>query len=147
MNYSIRKLEESDLLTLAKMMKDAFLGAPWKEVWKEEMCLKRLSIFSSISSSYSYTLINEKNEICGAAIGYVVPFVDHFEYNLQEFFIDAKLLKMHLGTFFMNELIKKAKETGIDTIKFYTAGDLYRFYEKFGYKKINDEYLMELHLQ
>lgn len=49
-------------------MKNAFLNEPWKEDWDENICFERLSIFSNISSSFSFTLVNENNEICGAAI-------------------------------------------------------------------------------
>lgn len=146
MNYTISKLVQNDLKTLSIIMKEAFLNEPWKEIWKEKACLERLTIFSQIPSSFSYTLVNENNEICGAAIGYVIPFVDKIEYDLQDFFIAPQLSKQHLGTFFMNELLKEVKKAKIDTIKFYTAGDLYRFYERFGFKKINDEYLMELEI-
>ena len=44
----------------------------------------------------------------------------------------------------MNELIKVLKEEGVSKIKFYTSGELYKFYSKFGYYKVNEEYLMEL---
>ena len=147
MNYSIRKLKNSDIKELSKIMKNAFLNELWKEDWDENICFERLSIFSSISSSFSFTLVNENNEICGAAIGYIVPFVNKMEYDLQEFFIDPKLSKNHLGTFLMNELIKEAKIAKIDTIKFYTAGNLYKFYNKFGYKMIENEYLMDLDIK
>ena len=102
-----------------------------------------MNIFISISTSFSYTLINENNEICGCAIGYTVPFVNKIEYDLQEFFINPKFVKKQLGTFFMNELIKEAKKNHIDSIKFYTTDNLDKFYSKFGFNKINNEYLME----
>ena len=86
------------------------------------------------------------NEICGGAIGYTIPFVNKIEYDLQEFFIDSKLTQKHLGTFFMNELIKEAKKNHIDSIKFYTADNLDIFYSKFGFNKIDNEYLMELNI-
>lgn len=110
MNYSIRKLEKNDIKILSKIMKEAFFNTPWNEVWEENKCYERLNIFISISTSFSYTLINENNEICGGAIGYTVPFVNKIEYDLQEFFINPKFVKKQLGTFFMNELIKEAKK-------------------------------------
>ena len=134
MNYSIRKLEKNDIKILSKIMKEAFFNTPWNEVWEENKCYERLNIFISISTSFSYTLINENNEICGGAIGYTVPFVNKIEYDLQEFFINPKFVKKQLGTFFMNELIKEAKKNHIDSIKFYS---------KFGFNKINNEYLMK----
>lgn len=59
MNYFIMKLEKSDIKPLSKIMIDAFLSEPWNE----QMCIDRLTIFTNISTSLSYTLINEKNEI------------------------------------------------------------------------------------
>lgn len=146
MNYFIRKLEKSDIKPLSKIMMDAFLNEPWNETWNERMCIDRLTIFINISTSLSYTLVNEKNEICGAAIGYVIPFVNKMEYDLQEFFIDPKLTKNHLGSFLMDELLKKVRKTNVDTFKFYTSGNLYKFYSKFGFKKIEDEYLMNMNI-
>lgn len=146
MNYFIRKLEKSDIKPLSKIMKDAFLDEPWNEVWNEQMCIDRLTIFTNISTSLSYTLINEKNEICGAAIGYVIPFVNKMEYDLQEFFIDPKLAKNHLGSFLMDELLKEIKKVNVDTFKFYTSGNLYKFYSEFGFKKIENEYLMDMNI-
>lgn len=146
MNYFIRKLEKSDIKPLSKIMMDAFLNEPWNEVWNEQMCIDRLTIFTNISTSLSYTLINDENEICGATIGYVIPFVNKMEYDLQEFFIDPKLVKNHLGSFLMEELLKEVRKANVDTFKFYTSGNLYKFYSKFGFKKIEDEYLMDMNI-
>ena len=60
MNYFIRKLEKSDIKPLSKIMMDAFLDEQLNEVWNEQMCIDRLTIFTNISTSLSYTLINEK---------------------------------------------------------------------------------------
>lgn len=147
MNYTVRKLEINDIKELSKIMKRAFLSGPWIEDWSEQSCYDRLNILCNISTSFSFTLINERNEICGAAIGYVIPFVNKKEYDLQELFIDPELSKKHLGTFLMNELLKEAKKANIDKIKFYTAGNLDKFYNKFGYQKIENEYLMEIELK
>lgn len=147
MNYSIRRLEISDINGLAEIMVNAFLNEPWKEIWDAKKCNERLTIFNSISSSLSFTLINENNVICGAAIGYVVPFKNKNEYDLQEFFIDPKLVGNHLGTFLMNELLEELKKANVDTVKFYTAGDLNKFYDKFGFEKLKNEYLMELNIK
>lgn len=147
MNYVVRKLEINDIKELSKIMKKAFLSEPWIEDWNEQSCFERLNILCSIPTSFSFTLVNENNEICGAAIGYVIPFVNKNEYDLQEFFIDPELSKKHLGTFLMDEILKEVKKANIDKIKFYTAGDLYKFYDKFGYQKIDNEYLMEIKLK
>lgn len=147
MNYVVRKLEINDIKELSKIMKKAFLSKPWIEDWNEQSCFERLNILCSIPTSFSFILVNENNEICGAAIGYVIPFVNKNEYDLQEFFIDPELSKKHLGTFLMDEILKEAKKANIDKIKFYTAGDLYKFYDKFGYQKIDNEYLMEIKLK
>lgn len=144
MNYFIRRLEKNDIKTLAGIMKNSFYYEPWNEIWDENKCFERLNIYSSISSACSFTLLNENNEICGAVIGYIIPFVDKLEYDLQEFFIDHNLQKNHLGTFLMNELLKELKVLNVDNVKFYTTGMLDKFYNKFGYKKVNDEYLMKL---
>ena len=83
MNYVVRKLEINDIKELSKIMKKAFLSEPWIEDWNEQSCFERLNILCSIPTSFSFTLVNENNEICGAAIGYVIPFVNKNEYDLQ----------------------------------------------------------------
>ena len=55
----------------------------------------------------------------------MIPFVNKMEYDLQEFFIDPKLAKNHLGSFLMDELLKEIRKTNVDTFKFYTSGNLY----------------------
>ena len=105
MNFVVRKLEINDIKELSKIMKKAFLSEPWIEDWNEQSCFERLNILCSIPTSFSFTLVNENNEICGAAIGYVIPFVNKNEYDLQEFFIDPELSKKHLGTFLMDEIL------------------------------------------
>lgn len=110
MNYVVRKLEINDIKELSKIMKKAFLSEPWIEDWNEQSCFERLNILCSIPTSFSFILVNENNEICGAAIGYVIPFVNKNEYDLQEFFIDPELSKKNLGTFLMDEILKEAKK-------------------------------------
>jgi aminoglycoside 6'-N-acetyltransferase I len=142
MNYYIRKLELNDINTLSNIMMKAFKENPWNEEWNVEDCYKRLMVFCNIPNLLSYTLINDINEICGAAIGYFVPLAGKKEYNLQEFFVDPKLKGNHLGTFLMEELLKELKNNKIDIIHFYTSGDLYKFYNKFGFNKVSNEYIM-----
>lgn len=144
MKYSVRKLELSDIKDLSEIMKAAFSNEPWHEVWDEKLCFERLSLFCNIPSSINFTLIDENNRICGAAIGYVVPFIDGYEYSFQDFFINPSLSKNHLGTFFLNEVLNELKKTHISSIKFYTAGTLDYFYSNFGFKRTKDEYLMEM---
>ena len=44
----------------------------------------------------------------------------------------------------MSYYLRRSKEEGVSKIKFYTSGKLYKFYSKFGYSKVNEEYLIEL---
>ena len=62
-------------------------------------------------------------------------------------FIDLNESKNHLGSLLTNELIKVLKEEEISKIKFYTSDELYKFYSKFGYSNVNEEYLMELKIK
>ena len=147
MSYYLRKLKEEDIKEVALIMKNAFLKEPWKESWDEKVCEKRISIFNSFPTSLSYVLINDEDKICAAAIGYTIPFLNDNLYELQDFFIDLNESKKHLGSLLMNVLIKVLKEEGVSKIKFYTSGELYKFYSKFGYSKVNEEYLMELKIK
>lgn len=144
MKYYLRKLNENDIDELSKIMKEAFECEPWGEEWDEHAVYNRIKIFNNIESSLSYVLVDENRTLCGAAIGYIIPFVNDNEYAFQDFFINPRLRGNHLGTFFMNELLTKLKENNVTKIKFFTAGTLDKFYSKFGFKKISDEYLMEL---
>lgn len=144
MNYKVRKLEKEDLEILSILMQESFINKPWNENWKKEVCFKRLELFNNIPFAYNLVLIDDENKICGASIGYIVPFLDDNEYDLQEFFIDTKRMNQHLGTILMNKLIEKLKENKVTKIKFYTYFDLCKFYSRFGYEKSNNEYLMEM---
>ncbi len=44
----------------------------------------------------------------------------------------------------MESLLKDVRTKGIDIVYFYTSGNLDKFYSKFGYKKVKDEYLMSM---
>ncbi len=92
MNCSFRKMEENDLESLSKIMKEAFLKDPWDEEWDEEECHERLSIFYHMHSSLGYVLTNENNDACGGAIGYVSPLGNIKEFTIQEFFVDPKYI-------------------------------------------------------
>lgn len=144
MNYFLRKVNENDIDELAKIMKYAFSIEPWNECWDEKSCFDRLTLFNKIPSALNYVLVDENNSPCAAAFGYVVPFIDDIEYAFQDFFVNPQLKGNHLGTFFMNELLKKLKENNVTKIKFYTSGSLDKFYSKFGFHIIDNEYLMEL---
>lgn len=142
MDYRVRKFKKSDLETLSSIMKECFYLEPWKEVWKEEECLNRLKVMTDISTSFSFVLVDENDQVHGAAIGFLLPFMDKMQYELQEFFVDVKLQHFHLGTFMMNELLKEIKKEKVDEVLFYTSGHLDKFYGKFGFRKDDTRYLM-----
>ena len=142
MTFSLRELKLDDINQLAKIMKNAFIQEPWKEEWKESDCYKRLEIFYNIPSFLGYTLIDENNKIYGVSLGYIAPLASKQEYTLLEIFVDSNYKENHLGTILMNNLLEKLNETNIDIIHFYTSGNLYKFYSKFGFEKSNNEYIM-----
>ena len=142
MNYYLRKTDLNDLNELSSIMKKAFKEDPWNEKWSTKDCYNRLMVFCNIPNQLSYTLINDKDEICGAAIGFYVPHAKNIEYILQELFIDPIFKGQQLGSFLTNELLKELQNHKIDMIHFYTSGDLYKFYNKFGINKVNNEYMM-----
>lgn len=140
---TIKPLEEKDLNTVSLLMKEAFKSEPWIETWDCKACYTRLKTLFNIETSINYCLI-EDNKICGLAIGFVLPFENIKEYTLMEFFIDTSLKGKHLGQSFLNLVIEELKKQDIKKIHFYTSGTLDKFYSKSGFKKVDDEYLMEL---
>ena len=144
MNYSFRKMEENDLKSLSRIMKEAFLKDPWDEEWDEEECYERLSIFYHMPRSLGYVLTNENYDVCGGAIGYVSPLGHIKEFTIQEFFVDPKYIGEHLGSLLMESLLKDVRNQNIDLVHFYASGNLDKFYSKFGYKKVENEYLMSM---
>jgi aminoglycoside 6'-N-acetyltransferase I len=143
MNYTIRRFEEKDEQKVAEMMVESFRSEPWRETWTREQCQERIHILTQALSSVSYVLMDEKGDICGAALGYTLPYMDKKEYELQEFFISSRLQHLHIGSFFMKEFLNEIKKEGIDQIRFYTSGNLCNFYSKFGFRKSETDYMME----
>ncbi len=146
MEYTIRELKNEDIEKLSLIMQKAFLNKPWQEQWEKEVCYKRITLFNQIPFAYNLVLIDENENICGASIGYIIPFEKEISFELQEFFVNPNIKNQHLGTKLMNLLLNKLKEKGITKVKFYTSGELYKFYSKFGFKKVEEEYLMEIKL-
>ncbi len=142
MTYKVRPFEKKDIRPLSIIMKECFSMEPWNEEWEEKDCFERLSVMTAISTSESYVLVDENDDIFGAAVGFVLPFMDKKQYELQEFFVDQKIQHLHMGTFLMNELLRELKSHGISEILFYTSGNLDSFYGKFGFRRDEVRYLM-----
>lgn len=146
MKYYLKQTAIEDIDKLSKIMKSAFTKEPWNEKWSENECYERLEIFYRSGGFIGYTLMNDDKMELGGAFGYVVPYAGKKEYILQEFFISPGYEGEHLGTFLMSELLKKLQEEGVDIIHLYTCGRLDRFYSKFGFERIEDEYIMKMKL-
>lgn len=145
MEYTLRRTRHEDIETLSLIMKKSFTMEPYSEEWSIESAKKRLSDILAMPNTFSFTLLNEKEDILGGAFSYVLPYMDRKEAFLIEFFLKKEETGHHLGSMFLKKFLSEAKEAGIDRVALYTYKNLKLFYQKNGFEE-SKETLMEVSL-
>lgn len=131
---NIRKINKTDIKTLAIIMSNSFKEYPWNENWPISSCEERIIDILSIKTSLGFVFLDNEN-IIGGCIGYSLPYMDKKEFNLIEFFISNEYKHSGLGKIIFGNIKEEIKKEGIDSISLETIPEVEGFYLKCGLKR------------
>lgn len=132
MNY--RTMSQSDILTAAHLYMDYYNTYEDGE-WTEETTYKRIHQVWSREDSYCLVLEN-----CGTMIGFAMGYMEQYDdlvaYDLVEIVVEKSYQGQGIGTQFLLELERQAREQGASMVQLQSVNDeMHRyFYEKLGYR-------------
>lgn len=141
-------MEELFLVKIKKNMiddcVDLFIGTftkePWNDVYESrEQVVKFFNNHFNNNYFVGYAALLD-NKVVALSIGMKKPWIEGFEYYIDEFCVSYEMQGRAIGSWFIKAIEVDIKEQGMNAIILNTEKDYpsQKFYEKNGFKTFND---------
>ncbi|MGL5066331.1 MAG: GNAT family N-acetyltransferase [Sarcina sp.] len=138
-------ITDKNVAIAARIFMNSFNSEPWFEKWTEETGVKRLSQIMRCEGSVG--LIGyQNNEPCAMIVGHEEDYYDGTRFLIKEFCVDSGCKGGGVGTKVLKHYVETLKSKEVVHISLYTMREkrVVNFYEKNGFKEIEDLVMMEL---
>lgn len=139
------KIDKSNIEIAAQIFKDGFTVEPWFEEWTDETAIKRISQIMRCEGSRGFIAYRD-GVACAMIVGHEEDYYDGTRFLIKEFCVASNAKGGGIGTKLLNFYLEGLKEEGIVQVSLYTMREqrILRFYEKSGFKEIEDLVMMEI---
>lgn len=129
----------------AQIFKNSFNAAPWFEKWSDETAFKRLSQIMRCDGAIGLIAYDDSMP-AAMIVGHSEDYYDGTRFLIKEFCVVHGTNGKGLGTKVLAHYMGILKEKGIVQTSLYTLREkkVVRFYEKAGFKEIEDLVMMEI---
>ncbi len=138
--YDFKKIGINEIEIIKELFTGVFTIEPWNDDWsdKEQLNLYLLDLIGQ-NNSLTYGLFDSDNLI-GVSMGHIKHWYSGTEYYIEELCIQTDKQGNGIGTYFLKEIEKAIKETGITQIFLQTESNVpaYNFYNKNGFCELKE---------
>ena len=138
-NISLIEVDESYLPQMAKLLKDAFGGEPWKEDWSDAAQLSEyMKDISKAYNALNYGLLID-GKLAGMSVGRINHWWEGTNYNIEELCISPSYQRQGVGSEFLELIEQCVRKKGLAGIFLQTDNDkpAYHFYHKNGFQDLD----------
>ncbi|MGL4453295.1 MAG: GNAT family N-acetyltransferase [Sarcina sp.] len=140
-----KNITKENIEVAAKIFMNSFNVAPWFEKWTLETGSARLSQIMRCEGSFGLVAYKH-GDPCAMIVGHEEAYYDGTRFLIKEFCVDSTCKGGGIGTQTLNYYVNELKKRDIVHISLYTMREkrVFNFYEKNGFKEIEDLVMMEL---
>ena len=140
-----RKITDENIEVAVNIFINSFNGEPWFEKWTMESGKARLSQIMRCEGSLGFIAYKD-NLPCAIIVGHEEIYYDGVRFIIKEFCVDSNCKGGGIGSQTLNYYLNELKKKEVVHVSLYTMREkrILNFYEKNGFKEIEDLLMMEL---
>lgn len=136
--FIIARIEKHMINDCVDLFIETFTKEPWNDVYESrEQVVKFISNHYNNNYFLGYAALLD-NKVVALSIGMKKPWIEGFEYYIDEFCVSYEMQGRGIGTWFIKAIEEDIKKQGLNAIILNTEINKpsYKFYEKNGFKHL-----------
>jgi GNAT superfamily N-acetyltransferase len=137
---ALLKIEKHMIDYCVDLYIETFTKEPWNDIYESREQVVKF-FYNHLNNNYfvGYAALSD-DKVVALSIGMKKPWIDGFEYYIDEFCVSYKMQGRGVGSWFIKAIEEDIKEQGMNGMILNTEKDYpsQKFYEKNGFKTLGD---------